>query len=112
MSIASIAPFRNIDCFIKSLPNKVIDSLSLGLPIISPLKGEVRRLIEVEKVGLVYDEGSGRSLFNCIVELGQNEKMCNEVTTNSINLYNSRFSYEIVYGGLVKHIEKLTMTKK
>ena len=111
MSIASIAPFRNIDCFMKSLPNKVIDSLSLGLPIISPLKGEVRRLIEMNKVGLIYDEGSGESLFNCIVELGQDEKMCDEITMNSINLYNSRFSYEIVYGGLVKHLENLAMIK-
>ena len=111
MSVASIAPFRNIDCFMKSLPNKVIDSLSLGLPIISPLKGEVMGLIESEKVGLVYDEGSGESLFSCIVKFGKDEKMRKKLTTNSITLYNSRFSYEIVYGGLVEHLEGMAIKK-
>ena len=109
MSMASIAPFRNIDCYMKSLPNKVIDSLSLGLPILSPLKGEVRRLINVEKVGLEYKEGSGESLYSRIIKLSHNESLCQKISENATDLYNQRFSYEVVYGGLVKHLEKIVI---
>lgn len=110
ISTASIAPFKNIDCFTKSLPNKVIDSLSLGLPIISPLKGEVERLIKSEEVGLIYDEHSKNSLYDCILELGLDKEKRNKLAENAINLYESRFSFEVVYGGLVKHLEKLAAT--
>ena len=111
MSIASIAPFKNIDCYVKSLPNKVIDSLSLGLPIISPLNGEVRRLIDIEKVGLVYREGSGFSLYDSIIKLKSDKNLCKKISENSINLYNKNFSYEIVYGQLVNHLEGMVITK-
>jgi glycosyltransferase involved in cell wall biosynthesis len=93
----------------KSLPNKVIDSLSLGLPILSPLKGEVRRLINVEKVGLEYKEGSGESLYSRIIKLSHNESLCQKISENATDLYNQRFSYEVVYGGLVKHLEKIVI---
>jgi glycosyltransferase involved in cell wall biosynthesis len=108
LSSASISPFRNIDSYIKSLPNKVIDSLSFGLPILSPLQGEVQRLIESEEVGLVYIEGSGKSLFQCINKLISSPELSKKLSLNAINLYNNKFSYEIVYGGLVNHINQLS----
>lgn len=107
MSAATIAPFKNIECFTKSLPNKVIDSLSLGLPIISPLEGEVRKLIDREEVGLVYNEGSGQSLFECVLRIKAEPKLLSLLAENAINLYENKFSYEIVYGGLVKHLEAM-----
>jgi len=111
MSIASIAPFKNIDCYVKSLPNKIIDSLSLGLPIISPLNGEVKRLIDIEKVGLMYREGSGVSLYDSIIKLKSDKNLCTKISENSINLYNKKFSYEVVYGEIVEHLESLSIAK-
>ncbi len=107
MSIASIAPFKNIDCYVKSLPNKVIDSLSLGLPILSPLNGEVKRLIDIEKVGLTYYDGSGFSLYENIIKLKLDKNLCKILSENAVKLYNKKFSYEKVYGGLVKHLENI-----
>jgi glycosyltransferase involved in cell wall biosynthesis len=111
MSIASIAPFRNIDCYMKSLPNKIIDSLSFGLPIISPLNGEVKRMIDIEKVGLTYREGSGYSLYENIIKLKLDKELRHEISKNSINLYQKKFSYEIVYGGLVDHLQGIVGIK-
>jgi len=107
MSTALIAPFKNIDCYTKSLPNKIIDALSLGLPILSPLSGEVNRLINAERVGLIYKQGSGVSLYDCISKLKSDKDLCKEVSKNSLNLYHKKFSYEIVYGGLVSHLESM-----
>ena len=45
MSVATIAPYINIENFLNNIPNKIVDSLALGLPILSPLEGEVGELI-------------------------------------------------------------------
>jgi glycosyltransferase involved in cell wall biosynthesis len=109
MSTATIAPFKNIDSFIKSLPNKIIDSLSLGLPILSPLQGEVKRLIEKEEVGLIYRQGSGESLFDCINKLILDTTLNSKLSLNASSLYNKKFSYEVVYTKTTKHLENMSL---
>jgi glycosyltransferase involved in cell wall biosynthesis len=111
-SHASLAPYRNIDNFTQNLPNKVIDSLSLGLPILSPLKGEVAKLISSHNIGLAYGEETERTLANCIDILISNRTLCREISRNAINLYQEKFSFEIVYGGLVEHLEMLNLKKE
>ena len=39
LSIATLAPYRNTFDFQMSIPNKIIDSLFFGLPIITSLTG-------------------------------------------------------------------------
>ena len=56
LSIATLAPYRNTFDFQMSIPNKIIDSLSLGLPIITALKGEVEGLIKENNVGYFCED--------------------------------------------------------
>lgn len=106
-SIASLAPYNNTEDFMMSIPNKIVDSLSLELPILSPLKGEVRSLIETNKVGLFYGEGLDKTLSDCIELLVTNDKEVATMSRNALDLYNDRFSYDIVYGGLVSRMEQM-----
>ena len=106
-SIASLAPYLNIANFITNIPNKIIDSLSLGIPILCPLKGEVENLIKTYKVGLQYSNKRGKSLFDCINTLIINSKLQNEISINSRKLYEKHFSFEKVYISLVKHLEMM-----
>jgi glycosyltransferase involved in cell wall biosynthesis len=106
-SHAALIPYKNIDNFTTNLPNKVIDSLSLGLPILSPLHGEVANLIENYGVGLRYGKDFGRSLVECIESLISNPSARQKMSNNARILYTEKFSYEMVYGGLVKHLEML-----
>ena len=46
LSIATLAPYRSTSDFKMSIPNKIIDSLYFGLPIITSLKGEVENIIK------------------------------------------------------------------
>jgi len=110
-SHAAMMPYRNIDSFIKSLPNKVIDALLLGLPIISPLQGEVANLIANHGVGLRYGTDSGKSLTQCIEILMDNPLLRQQLSKNALHLYQEKFSFEKVYGGLVKHLEALCLKK-
>ena len=103
----SLAPIQNIESFQKSLPNKIIDALSLGLPILCPLQGEVASLIAEHGVGLRYGTDSGKNLQDCIQTLTNDPIIQRSMSLKARALYAERFSFDMVYGGLVKHLEKL-----
>ena len=105
MSIASLAPYKNIDNFIVNTPNKIVDSLLLGLPILSPLKGEVAALIKRNKVGFTY--GVNMSLSECIQLLLDNNKLQIKMAENAKNLYDEEFEFDKVYDSLVSHLESI-----
>jgi glycosyltransferase involved in cell wall biosynthesis len=104
---ASLAPYLNTEDFRMSIPNKIIDALSLGLPIISPLQGEVALLIAENGVGVRYDTDTGKSLHYCIQTLINDPILQRSMSQKARMLYAERFSFDIVYGGLVNHLEKL-----
>jgi len=81
------------------------------LPILSPLQGEVANLIEAHEVGLRYGTDSGRSLVECIEALISSQTLRRKMSNNAQRLYRERFSYEMVYGGLVRHLELLARSR-
>lgn len=107
LSLAALAPYKNTKDFVMSVPNKVIDSLSLGLPILSPLEGEVANLIDQYGVGLGYGERTGKTLAECIELLVSNPNMQSSLSERARALYCSNFEFNMVYQGLVKHMEAL-----
>lgn len=110
-SIAMLAPYVDTDDFRMSIPNKIIDALSLGLPILSTLGGEVRWLIEKYGVGMHYEGRLEGSLNECIGCLSGDSPLQKTMSINARRLYFDRFSYEKIYGGLAKHLEKLAEEK-
>jgi glycosyltransferase involved in cell wall biosynthesis len=106
-SSAAIAPYRNSEDFVMSIPNKVIDSLALGLPVLSPLRGEVERLISVSGIGMSYSVAPGKTLSQCIENLAIMPGLRDELSYNARRLYQEKFAFETVYGVLVKHLEML-----
>jgi glycosyltransferase involved in cell wall biosynthesis len=105
---ACLIPYINNENFQLSLPNKTFDALSLGLPILSPLRGEVAKLIINNSVGLSYDAENERSLIQCIELLIENPTLQQQMSKNALDLYEKKFSFAHVYGKLVKHLEMLT----
>ncbi|MEP6969364.1 MAG: glycosyltransferase [Betaproteobacteria bacterium] len=106
-SMAALAPYHNTEDFVMSVPNKVIDSLALGLPVLSPLQGEVRQLIMSHGVGLSYGAASGTSLADCMSRLLGDSTLRAKLSGNAARLYREQFSFEMVYGALVTHLEHM-----
>jgi len=104
---AALSPYLNIENFTMNLPNKIIDSLSLGLPILSPLHGEVAKMISENGVGMRYGANTNKTLYECIFALTQDSTSQKEMSRKARALYAERFSFDMVYGGLVNHLEKL-----
>jgi len=109
---ASLAPYQNIENFRRNLPNKVVDALSLGLPILCPLQGEVEALIDEHRVGIRYGTNTGKSLYDCIKVLTRDQVLRKQMSKDARKLYRERFSFEMVYGGLVKHLESLACSHR
>jgi glycosyltransferase involved in cell wall biosynthesis len=106
-SSAALAPYHNSEDFVMSIPNKVIDSLALGLPVLSPLKGEVGSLISEAGVGMTYGGSAGKTLMQCIEDLATQPGLRDKLSVNASKLFLKRFSFETVYSGLVNHLEVL-----
>lgn len=105
-----LAPYIGSDDFDRSIPNKVIDALSLGLPIVTSLRGEVAALIDQFGVGLRCGTDSNRTLYDCLAVLIGDPQLQQRMSRNALQLYGERFSYEKVYGEAVAHLERLAAT--
>lgn len=110
-SNVAIAPYKNMNNFKDNIPNKIIDYISFGLPILSPLKGEVASLIKKKEIGMSYKDGSSISLKKKIYELLNDKKRLNFYSSNAKKLYKSNYSYDLVYGNAVNLIEKIYKNK-
>ena len=102
-AVASVAPYLDSQDFRMSIPNKVIDSLMLGLPVISSLGGEVKKLIDEERIGFFYK--TSEELSEVIIKALNGEAAY--MRSNARELYEKHFDYELVYGRLREHIMKL-----
>ncbi|MDA9651241.1 glycosyltransferase [Pelagibacteraceae bacterium] len=111
-SLFAIAPYKNIKNFKDNIPNKIIDYLSLGLPIISPLQGEVSNLISKNNIGMSYIENSENSLSDIIVSLSKNIDLINRLSNNALKLYNENYSFNHVYGKAEMLIKEIYLLNK
>lgn len=99
MAKIGLAPYHNVSNFQLNMPNKIIDYLSLGLPILCPLKGDVEKLILESKLGGIYDEGNPDALMLKIYEIIADENY-SEYSRNCKFTYEKQFNVNSVYGAL------------
>lgn len=103
---AAIAPYKSTEDFVVSIPNKIIDSLMLGLPIFSSLEGEVASLIRDYEIGYFYE--NDEQLSKHIEDYVKKDKnFYNQISKNAHNLYMSKFEFNKVYNELCEHLEKI-----
>lgn len=104
-SVAALGPYLNVDNFILNMPNKIIDSLAQGLPILSPLRGEVRDLLLNKNVGISYGKDFDQTLEEAIISLINDNDFRDALSENAKAVYEKEYSYSKVYGELVNHLE-------
>lgn len=107
LSIGALAPYKNTPDFMQSIPNKIIDSLAFGLPILTSLKGEVQSLVQGYGVGFVCRDGEGSSWYNCIKSLLYKDGLAEDMSQKASALFDDFFSFEKVYGGMVNVFEEI-----
>ena len=104
-----LAPYHNSIDFRSSLPNKSIEYLSAGLPLVSSLTGELERLLEEHGCGVTYTEGDAESLATALVELYDHRARLETMADNALALYIGRFTAERIYNELCGYLEYLAI---
>ena len=105
MCTASLAPYRNTQNFSHNIPNKIVDSLSHGLPVVTSLRGEVKAIVQEEGVGICYESDS--DFVAALQLLLDNASVQSAMSDKALALYKARFSFEFAYGTLVNNLERL-----
>ena len=76
-----LAPYVDIENFQRNVPNKIHEYLAVGLPIVSPVSGRIRALLETERVGLSYTPDDVAGLAACLGELVDDPSMLEALRT-------------------------------
>lgn len=104
-SFGSVAPYINNDAFKRSIPNKVIDSMSHGKPVLTSLEGETARLINQNNCGFVTTDP--KKMLNYIIELHNDKNLYSSASKNATNVYKKFFNHEKNYERLSDLLDSL-----
>jgi glycosyltransferase involved in cell wall biosynthesis len=107
MAHAGLAPYHDEESFTHSLPNKSLEYLSAGLPIVSSLPGALARLLAERRCGLTYPNLDARSLRVMLETLHDQPDLRAEMARNAQATYNSGFRAEVVYARMITHLEQI-----
>jgi glycosyltransferase involved in cell wall biosynthesis len=95
---AGILPYASDTEFIHLLPNKVIEYLAYGLPVLSSLRGPVSDLITQADCGRIYRETDAHDLARTIADLVTNPEQLGVMSINAQKAFRERFMASEVYG--------------
>jgi len=91
----------------QSLPNKPIEYMAGGLPILSTLRGELQTLLEDYDCGLTVPAGDNRAMISAVRELMRQKSVRARFSRNVSTLYEQHFSAEQVYSKMIDYLEAL-----
>lgn len=110
-STVLIAPYVNLDDFKMSLPNKFLDSMMYGRPMLTSLSGFPKQFLEHHNNGKFYSSSEEGSLTSLIRELSLNQTLLDEMSLKTSKLFKDSFSGKIVYSNLVDSLEEILKLK-
>ncbi len=112
LSSAGLAPYYSSWDFTISLPNKPIEYLSAGLPVISSLQGELANLLAENDCGMTYQNGQAADLVRAIAACYDSRNHCARMAKNAAALFQERFVAETVYGQMSDFLTQLAENRR
>lgn len=88
-------------------PNKAFMYLSMGLPVVSSFQGDLKRLIQDERVGCYCEPGNAHALARAVSRLVDDSALYEEMSANAAELFEARFTEERIYPEFATHVEGL-----
>lgn len=107
ISKIGLYPFHNLPDFKNSLTNKMIEYMSGKLPIISSLVGFSKNYIDINDIGLIYEEKNSTSFADNVEQLYLNESNRLKKGENAFKCYLRDFEYSIVNEKYEEYISKV-----
>jgi len=89
-----------------SLTNKLFEYMATGLPIIAPeYSSETKKIIEMEKCGLLIDFENPTSIAEAIIYLRKNPQICRELGIRAREAFEKRHNWEFEVQPLLDRIQ-------
>lgn len=104
MAAVGLAPYTSEDSFTSSLPNKAIEYLSAGLPLVSSLRGALQQLLMNYNCGLSYKNRDVEDCVRALDWLYTDPVLRRQMADNALAVFRERFVAERVYGDLIEHL--------
>ncbi len=104
LSDVGIAPYRNHAGFVDNLPNKPIEYMAGGLPVVSGLHGYLEEFLDHNQCGVNYTLGDARSLRDVIVCLKENRAQVRMMSKKACQVFSEKFDAEKVYGKMMVYL--------
>ncbi len=95
-----------------SIPNKPLEYLSAGLPVLSSLRGELEKILDEAGGGWTYDPGSPEQLINLLITIARDDKRLKEESEKARNLFDLRFSDDKIYPSMVEYLNYISESFK
>jgi len=107
MSSIGAIPYPSTEDFKASIPNKTIEYLAGGLPIVSSVKGTLEKLLSEYNCGVTYENNDEKSLASIILQLQADREKLSIMSSNAKHLFQTRFAADKVYSSMSAHLEKI-----
>ena len=99
MATVGIAPYRPSPDFESNYPNKVIEYLGMGLPIVTSLqRGPTAELLVDRSVGCSYQHDSADSLSAALARFVDDPELQAATSRNARSTFEAEFTADNVYG--------------
>lgn len=102
LSTVALAPYRNTPNFEGHIPNKIMEYLYYGLPVVSCLKGDVQEIILHNRLGACYTEGDPISFGTA---LRQAASLDAAAPQRAKAYFRANFDADVIYQRLLDEIE-------
>ncbi|WP_158633563.1 glycosyltransferase family 4 protein [Tautonia sociabilis] len=106
-SSVGLAPYAKIPNYVMGMPNKPVEYLSAGLPVLTGLDGVLADLLGRHDCGVSYEFGRPDRLADALEALDDDRSRLAELSVNAWRLYRDRFTADRVFGAMADHLESL-----
>jgi glycosyltransferase involved in cell wall biosynthesis len=89
----------------QSLPYKLFEYMSAGLPQVCSLDGEARRLLAAARAGVYYRAGDGEQLARLIVKLAERPRLREYMAQKARVAFSGRYEMGVIYPQFARHLE-------